>query len=90
MQQKVQNLENEKNHLGLVLKLYEDERKQQKERQPDQSDLQTKLDGLRYVLENQKDENRKAIEKVHYEYRQTINNMRLLAESVRTISLYSF
>ena len=84
-QQKIQNLENEKKNISLVLKLYEDERKQYKDRELNQNELQSKLNEVRYLLERQSGEHRKEIEKVQQENTLVINNLKALAESV---SLY--
>ena len=85
LNQRVQNLESEKKNTSLILKLYEEERKQHKEKVSGQSELQGKVTELKDVLEKQSDEHRKEIEKIHQEYAQKITNMRFFSESVNSL-----
>jgi len=82
LNQRVQNLESEKKNTSLILKLYEEERKQHKEKVQGQSELQVKVTELKEVLEKQGDEHRKEVEKIHQDYAQKISNLRFFSESV--------
>ncbi len=87
LQQRVHTLENEKGNLNSVLKLYEDELKQHKERELNQNELQAKISELRYLLDKQTGEHRKEVELIRNEYEGSIKNIKLLAESVKWTSL---
>ena len=82
MQQKLQSLENDKKNVSMVLKVYEEERKQYKDKELNQNELQSKITELRYLLEKQTGDQRREVDKVHHDYTQTINNIKSLAESV--------
>jgi len=84
LQQRVHTLENEKGNLNNVLKLYEDELKQHKERELNQNELQAKISELRYLLEKQTGERRKEVELIRHECEGSIKNIKLLAESEKT------
>jgi len=81
LQQKTLNLENEKNNISLVLKLYEDERKQYKEKEFNQNELQSKITELRYLMDKQSNDHRVELERVHSEYKQTVTTLTKLFES---------
>jgi len=81
LQQKLQNLENEKKNLTVIAKLYEDERKQYRGKEIEQTDFQSKINELRDLLDKQGDDHRKELDKIHKEYAQKINNMKYFNES---------
>ena len=83
LQQKVESLENEKKNVALVLKLYEDERKQFKEKELNQNELQSKLSEVRYLLDKHQNDHRNELERVRAEYAQILTNTKSLSESVR-------
>lgn len=88
LQQKVQNLENEKKNVSMVLKLYEDERKQFKDKEFNQNELESKLSEVRYLLEKQANDHHKEIERLNRDYAQNISNIKQFAESVKRNSYY--
>jgi len=81
LQQKVQNLENEKKNLTAITKLYEDERRQYKGKEMEQTDFQSKVNELRDLLDKQGGDHRKELDFLHKEYAQKINNMKYFGES---------
>ena len=64
------------------MKLYEDERKQYKEKELNHNELQSKITELRYLMDKQSNDHRAELEKVHAEYKQTITTLTKLFESV--------
>jgi len=88
LQQKLQNLENEKKNLTVIAKLYEDERKQYRGKEIEQTDFQSKINELRDLLDKQGDDHRKELDKIHKEYAQKINNMKYFSESVRVLKSF--
>ena len=67
----------------MMLHLFEEERKQFKEKESNQGDIQGKMTELKLVLEKQVTEHKAELEKVHNEYKQAINNIKIQAGAVR-------
>lgn len=53
-----------------------------KDKEANEYELHSKIGELRYLVEKQKEDYKKEIEKVHHDYSVTIKNMKKLAESV--------
>jgi len=85
LHQRLQTLEEEKKNANVVLKLYEEERRNFKEKENTQHELQAKLAELRHILEKQTHEYKREIDKVHHEYTETIQNLKSYHEAVRII-----
>jgi len=84
LQTKVQNLETEKKNMAVMLKLYEEEKKALKDKEATEYELHSKIGELRYIVEKQKEEHQKEIEKIHHDYALTIKNFKKLSETVKS------
>jgi len=76
LHQKLQSLEEEKKNSSVMLRFYEDERRSFKEKEQTQHELQAKVAELRHVIDKQTNDHRREIDKIHYEYTETIQNLK--------------
>lgn len=82
LNQKVQQLENEKKNLSAALKVHEEEKRVFKDREAKDHELAHKVKDLTSQLSKIKDEHKSEIDKIHHDYKLTITNMRTLHTSV--------
>ena len=65
-----------------MIKLYEEEKKQLKEKENFEFELHSKIGELKFMIERQKEDHRKDTEKLHYDYNITITNLKKIFDTV--------
>ena len=80
--QKINLLDSEKKNLGVLVKLYEAEKKQHKEKENVEFELHSKIGELKFRVERQKDDHKNELDKLHYDYNITIANLKKIFDTV--------
>lgn len=82
LHQRLHSLEEEKKNTSVMLRLYEDERRNFREKEQTQHELQAKVAELRHVIDKQTNDYRRDLDKVHSEYTETIQNLKSYHDNV--------
>ena len=81
-QQRINHLDSEKRNLSVMMKLYEEEKKQFKDKENLEFELHSKIGELNFRVERQKDDHKKELDKLHYDYNIIIINLKKIFDTV--------